>query len=246
MTPVQAPQGCAVALGYFDGVHCGHRMVLGSAVRYAAEHGLTPAAFTFELPGNQTLKGGRILSMAQKHARIESLGIEQYLEPPFEAFRDLSPEDFVRKVLVECFSAKAVFCGDNFTFGAKAAGNVEMLHALCEPRGIRVCVVDMAKYKGENVSSTRIRAALEAGEIGEVNAMLDLDKKEDDLFLESEESDDSSILPDTRIISPDISRQTCADQLRQPSILSRLQEAKEKAAQHTSSVLPALRTEQSL
>lgn len=82
--------------------------------------------------------------------------------------------------------------------------------------------------------------------LNEVNAMLDLDKKEDDLFLESEESDDSSILPDTRIISPDISRQTCADQPRQPSILSRLQEAKEKAALHTSSVLPALRTEQSL
>ena len=82
--------------------------------------------------------------------------------------------------------------------------------------------------------------------LNEVNAMLDLDKKEDDLFLESEESDDISVLPDTRTISPGISRQTCADQPRQPSILSRLQEAKEKAAQHTSSVLPALRTEQSL
>lgn len=77
--------------------------------------------------------------------------------------------------------------------------------------------------------------------------MLDLDKKEDDLFLESEESDDSPLLPNTRITSPDISHQTCAaDQPRHPSILSRLQEAKEKAAQHTSSVLPALRTEQSL
>ena len=82
--------------------------------------------------------------------------------------------------------------------------------------------------------------------LNEVNAMLDLDKKEDDLFLESEESDDISVLPDTRTISPGIPRQTCADQPRQPSILSRLQEAKEKAAQHTSSVLPALRTEQSL
>ena len=82
--------------------------------------------------------------------------------------------------------------------------------------------------------------------LNEVNAMLDMDKKEDDLFLESEESDDISVLPDTRTISPGISRQTCADQPRQPSILSRLQEAKEKAAQHTSSVLPALRTEQSL
>ena len=99
--------------------------------------------------------------------------------------------------------------------------------------------------------------------LNEVNAMLDLDKKEDDLFLESEESDDISesneecvsfsepdddsyVLPDTQITSPGISHQVYADQPRQPSILSRLQEAKEKVSQHTSSVLPSLRTEQSL
>lgn len=172
MTPVSDEKGCAVALGYFDGVHCGHRMVLGSAVRYAAENGLAPAAFTFELPGNQTLKGGRILSAAQKHLRMESLGIEQYLEPPFEAFRDLSPEDFVQKVLVECFRAKAVFCGKNFTFGARAAGDVEMLHTLCEPLGISVHIVPMAQYSAQAVSSTRIRAALEEGRLDDANAML--------------------------------------------------------------------------
>ena len=172
MTPVSDEKGCAVALGYFDGVHCGHRMVLCSAVRYAAENGLAPAAFTFELPGNQTLKGGRILSAAQKHLRMESLGIEQYLEPPFEAFRDLSPEDFVQKVLVECFRAKAVFCGKNFTFGARAAGDVEMLHTLCEPLGISVHIVPMAQYGAQAVSSTRIRAALEEGRLDDANAML--------------------------------------------------------------------------
>lgn len=172
MTPVSDEKGCAVALGYFDGVHCGHRMVLGSAVRYAAENGLAPAAFTFELPGNQTLKGGRILSAAQKHLRMESLGIEQYLEPPFEAFRDLSPEDFVQKVLVECFRAKAAFCGKNFTFGARAAGDVEMLHTLCEPLGISVHIVPMAQYGAQAVSSTRIRAALEEGRLDDANAML--------------------------------------------------------------------------
>lgn len=172
MTPVSGEKGCAVALGYFDGVHCGHRMVLGSAVRYAAENGLAPAAFTFELPGNQTLKGGRILSAAQKYLRMESLGIEQCLEPPFEAFRDLSPEDFVQKVLVECFRAKAVFCGKNFTFGARAAGDVEMLHTLCEPLGISVHIVPMAQYGAQAVSSTRIRAALEEGRLDDANAML--------------------------------------------------------------------------
>ena len=172
MAPVTDTRGCAVALGYFDGVHCGHRMVLGGAVRYADENNLAPAAFTFELPGNQTLKGGRILSPTQKHVRVASLGIQQYLEPPFEAFRDLSPEDFVEKVLVECFHAKAVFCGNNFTFGARAAGNVELLHALCEPRGIAVHIVPMAQYGAQAVSSTRIRAALEEGRLDDANAML--------------------------------------------------------------------------
>lgn len=75
--------------------------MLGAAVTYAAQHSLTAAAFTFELPGNNSLKGGRILSLAQKHTRVAQLGIAQYWEPSFEEFRALSPEDFVRRVLVD-------------------------------------------------------------------------------------------------------------------------------------------------
>ena len=90
LAPVGAPNGSAVALGYFDGVHLGHRRVLGAAVEYAAAHGLTPAAFTFSLPGGQSLKGGRILSAGQTHARVAALGITAYMEPPFESFRSLS------------------------------------------------------------------------------------------------------------------------------------------------------------
>ena len=163
LTPIHAPQGSAVALGYFDGVHCGHRAVLGAAVECARAGGLTAAAFTFELPASSTLKGGRILSLPQKHVRVASLGIEEYQEAPFDEFRALTPEDFVQKVLVDCFNAKQLFCGDNFTFGARAAGNVERLRELCAPLGIGVHIVPMAQYGGQTVSSTRIRAALEAG-----------------------------------------------------------------------------------
>lgn len=172
LTPIHAPQGSAVALGYFDGVHCGHRAVLGAAAACAAEKGLTAAAFTFELPASSTLKGGRILSLAQKHARIASLGIEEYQEAPFDEFRALTPEDFVQKVLVDCFAARELFCGDNFTFGARAAGNVERLRELCKPLGIGVHIVPMAQYNGQTVSSTRIRAALEEGRLADANAML--------------------------------------------------------------------------
>ena len=172
LTPIHAPQGSAVALGYFDGVHCGHRAVLGAAVECARAGGLTAAAFTFELPGSSTLKGGRILSLPQKHARVASLGIEEYQEAPFDEFRALTPEDFVQKVLVDCFNAKQLFCGDNFTFGARAAGNVERLRELCAPLGIGVHIVPMAQYGGQTVSSTRIRAALEEGRLDDANAML--------------------------------------------------------------------------
>lgn len=172
LTQIQAPAGSTVALGYFDGVHCGHRAVLGAAVRCAEQRGLTAAAFTFELPGKNSLKGGQILSLQQKHARIAEIGIQEYLEPPFAQFCALSPENFVQKVLVECYHAKAVFCGDNFTFGAKAAGDVPMLRQLCAPLGIEVNIVPMAQYEGQTVSSTRIRAALESGDIARANAML--------------------------------------------------------------------------
>ena len=172
LTPISAPKGCAVALGYFDGVHCGHRAVMDAAVQYAAAHGCAPAAFTFELPEGQTLKGGRILSAAQKHARMADTGVEICLEPPFEMFRALSPEQFVQDVLVQCLHAKAVFCGDNFTFGARAVGNTALLRKLCAKYGITVEIVPMAQYGGQTVSSTRIRAALEEGRIDDANAML--------------------------------------------------------------------------
>lgn len=172
LAPLAAPQGSAVALGFFDGVHLGHRRVLAAAAAWAAGQGCVPAAFTFSLPAGAALKGGRILSAAQKHARVAGLGIEEYVEPPFESFCALTPEQFVDGVLVRCFAAKAVFCGDNFTFGAHAAGNVHTLKALCAKRGIAVHIVEMARCGGAVVSSTRIRAALEQGHIGQANAML--------------------------------------------------------------------------
>ena len=172
IAPVDAPQGSAVALGFFDGVHLGHRAVIGAAAAEARRCGLTPAVFTFDLPEGSTLKGGRILSAAQKHARMAAMGVRCVMEPPFADFCALSPEAFVQEILVDCFKAKAVFCGDNFTFGARAAGNVEMLKQLCAEKNIRVTVVEMARYRGEVVSSTRIRAALEEGRITDANAML--------------------------------------------------------------------------
>lgn len=163
--------GSAVAMGYFDGIHLGHRAVIESAVRWAEEHGAAPALFTFSLPEGSKMKGKRLISAEDKHALIEGLGVEHYICPQFEEIKALSPEQFVQGIVQSC-RARALFCGENFTFGARAAGNPEVLQKLCGPLGVEVVVLPMAQFEEKPVSSTRIRTALEGGDIPAANAML--------------------------------------------------------------------------
>ena len=168
---VDPSKGTAVAMGFFDGIHIGHRAVIEGAVRWARAHGAAPAVFTFGLPTENKMKGKRLLSTADKHALIESLGVEHYLCPEFEQIKGMSPEQFVLGIVRDCH-AGALFCGENFTFGAKAAGNPALLKKLCAPLGVEVVVVPMAQFEEKPVSSTRIRTALEGGDIPAANAML--------------------------------------------------------------------------
>lgn len=173
-TLTQLPENTrtAVAMGFFDGIHMGHRQVISAAETYARQHGLIPAVFTFELPTTSTMKGKRLFTHGQKCEAIQAMGVEYFLDPDFEEIKNLSPRAFVEEMLHGMYHAKAVFCGENFTFGQKAAGNPEILKELCVPLGIEVIIVPMAQFEGEPVSSTRIRQALEAGELERATAML--------------------------------------------------------------------------
>ena len=167
----QPEKGTAVAMGFFDGIHIGHRAVINEAVQWAGANDAAPALFTFRLPVVNKMKGKRLLSTADKHALVASLGVEYYLTPDFEEIKGLTPEQFVLGIVRDC-RARALVCGENFTFGAKAAGNPELLRTLCEPLGVKVIVVPMAQFEEKPVSSTRIRTALEGGDIPAANAML--------------------------------------------------------------------------
>ena len=121
--------GSAVAMGFFDGIHIGHRAVINGAVEWARAHGAAPAVFTFRLPTENKMKGKRLLSTEDKHALIASLGVEHYLCPDFEEIKAMTPEQFVLGIIRDC-NARALFCGENFTFGARAAGTPELLRQL--------------------------------------------------------------------------------------------------------------------
>lgn len=173
LTSIDYGAGTAVALGFFDGVHIGHRKVLEQTCATAAQEGLSPAVFTFTLPPQGGAgKGGLILSSTEKRRRVRDMGVEHYFCPPFENFCSLLPEEFVETVLVRCLGAKHVFCGDNFTFGSHKSGDVELLRALCAEHGIVVHIVPLVDWESAPVSSSRIRTALTEGDFPAVNAML--------------------------------------------------------------------------
>ena len=159
MSPLQlgGKQGSAVALGYFDGIHIGHRTVICGAVDWAQAHGAAAALFTFKLPGGSKIKGKRLFSVEDKRRIVAGLGVDHYLVPTFADIMAMTPEQFVYGLVADC-QARAFFCGENFTFGAKAAGDPALLKKLCAPLGIEVHIMPIS--------------ALEGGDIPAVNAML--------------------------------------------------------------------------
>lgn len=167
-----AQNGACVALGYFDGVHLGHRLVLERAAEKARALGCDSAAFTFLPPENGAVKGKAILTPGEKARRIAALGIGHYICPPFETFCAFSPEEFVRDILIGLFGARAVFCGENFTFGKGRAGDVQTLRGLCARYGAGVESLPLMERDGAPVSSSRIRACLAEGDVEAANAML--------------------------------------------------------------------------
>jgi riboflavin kinase/FMN adenylyltransferase len=164
----------AVALGNFDGLHIGHRKVIDSAVDARAQ-GLIPTVFTFaanplaDLGGRS---GGEIITREQKVRLLEDFGVEQLYIIEFSQVKDLTPEDFVDRILTGVCRAREVCCGFNFTFGSGGKATSETLSRLCGSRGIKAEVAQAVLFGGEPVSSTRIRGLIAAGEVDEAAKLL--------------------------------------------------------------------------
>jgi riboflavin kinase/FMN adenylyltransferase len=162
-----------VALGLFDGLHPGHEAVILSAVGEARRRGLLPCVFTFTVGGAGPLgkSRGELISQSLFLERLEILGAACVIRPAFEAFRDLSPEDFVREILRNRLGAAMVSCGENFRFGKGAAGDTAALRRLCGDSPA-VEVLPLVSLDGVPVSSSQIRAAIRAGEMERAQRLL--------------------------------------------------------------------------
>jgi len=163
-----------VALGMFDGVHLGHRALIRQTVEEAKKSGARPVAFTFSNHPMEVLGGNvRLLSDIPERNRILSaLGAAEVASVPFtRETASLSTAAFV-DLLQSRWKIRSLVVGYNYTCGDRGAGTPETLAEIGRQRGFSVLVVPPVLYGGLPVSSTRIREAVERGEVELAGQML--------------------------------------------------------------------------
>lgn len=169
------PPATSMAVGNFDGVHRGHQALIEAACAGAGK--LMPALMCFEpLPASffrPDQPTPRLMSVRDKIRAVRDAGIERMFMLRFNsAFSRQSPERFVRDVLVRSAGAKRVVVGSDFRFGSRAAGDVAMLEKLGHRYGFEVQRVDSVLDGEERISSTRIRALLQHGDLDAASHLL--------------------------------------------------------------------------
>jgi riboflavin kinase / FMN adenylyltransferase len=178
--------GCALTIGNFDGVHRGHQAMLALLTSEARHRGLPSCVLTFEphprdhfarLAGKPQSAPARIATLRDKLGELENCGIDSVVVARFDArFAAMSPQAFVNDVLKAGLSARYVLVGDDFSFGAKRAGNYAMLDAAGgvegDPAGFDVARIMSYEVHGLRVSSSAVREALAAGDMKRTEALL--------------------------------------------------------------------------
>jgi len=175
------PEGTAVTIGAFDGVHRGHRHVIAALQRLAGDRGLRTAVVTFDRhPASVVRPESAPLLLTDLDQKLELLadcGVDYTLVVHFDEARSKEPAaDFVEDVLVGCLNASAVAVGEDFHFGHRRSGNVAMLREMGAASGFEVVGLDLVGPEGsasaEPVSSTRIRRALTDGHLDTATDLL--------------------------------------------------------------------------
>ncbi|RZS30534.1 FMN adenylyltransferase /riboflavin kinase [Herbihabitans rhizosphaerae] len=177
---------CVATIGVFDGVHRGHSELIGRAVSLAEQRGVPSVLMTFDPHPSEVVRPGshpaQLTTLRRKAELVEQLGVDVFCVLPFTPELSKVPADeFVHEVLVDRLHVAAVVVGENFTFGHKAAGNVDLLRRLGSRFGFTVEGAKLVTAAGAGeadagseitFSSTYIRACIDAGDVAAAAAAL--------------------------------------------------------------------------
>lgn len=159
-----------VTIGVFDGVHRGHAQLINRAIEAARARGVPAVMMTFDPHPAEVVRPGshpaQLTTLTRRAELAEQLGVDVFCVMPFTpAVAHQSAKDFAHEVLVEGLHAAEVVVGDNFTFGHKAQGTVEVLTELGKRFGFEVHGVSLLSEHAVTFSSTYIRACVAAGDV---------------------------------------------------------------------------------
>jgi len=173
-------RGCAVSIGNFDGVHLGHKAVLDQLAARARALGVPALVMLFEPQPAEYFAPerapARLTRLREKLRALDVDAVDQVLCVRFDAaFSRITAGDFVRDIIHRRLGARHVLVGDDFRFGKGRAGDLAFLQAMAGELGFSVSCRDTFMVDGERVSSTRVRAALEVGDLETARRLLGYD-----------------------------------------------------------------------
>lgn len=176
-TDYSSQKPLALSLGMFDGVHLGHKSIIDELIKIGTENNLETAILTFwphprfVFNPNEDLK--LLNTLEEKKELVKKYGIDNLFLKEFdEEFRNLTGEEFVRQILIDKLNVKYLIIGYDHSFGKNKSGNFELLQKLSKELDFEVEQMEAINIHENNISSTKVRNALSAGNIWEANEML--------------------------------------------------------------------------
>ena len=165
--PPKSPPSVALAVGNFDGLHLGHRLLISNIVKYARQNNFSSAVMTFEPHPLQIISGQpvrRLSGIREKAQALAEMNVDFLFLLRFnKEFAKVTGEDFANMVFTQ-FNARYVAVGEDFRFGRKRGGNVELLRKTGEKYDAVVAGVPLQKSEESPISSGRIRECIRNGD----------------------------------------------------------------------------------
>ncbi len=169
--------GSVVTIGAYDGLHLGHRHLLDRVIATAKEKGIPSIVMSFEPTPKEFFQASkppaRLMRFREKYESLEASGIDIFFCPRFsKSMREIAAAEFIRRILVQGFNMRGLVVGDDFRFARKREGGLEQLQQIAELLEYSVEQIPSVIIDGIRVSSTAVREACEAGQIGRATALL--------------------------------------------------------------------------
>lgn len=175
LNKLKSEENLAIALGFFDGIHLGHKAVIMSAVDYAKKHNIKSAVVTFRQSpyvAINNVKPNYIMTLEEKIRTIKKIGVDYlYLLDFTEDLAKQTASDYLKN-LVDNLHPKMIVTGFNHYFGYNKSGGVDYLRLMQDEYGYEFKEVSPIKLQNGIISSSEIRKALSEGNIQKANAML--------------------------------------------------------------------------